>query len=182
MSLPGRQVTVTQEHSGPEIFSPAVPWARGCLPSLNTTSPGNLSGGLTSWRRPRGARADATLVCAAICPHRPSRLLSAVWHDRGSQHWSARLGMSENLDDPFVSPDLRLLQTKICTTDSGVMTTELQGRDLRRHHAGPEHESLENPRPHSLGMIQHDILISEQHEKLVLMRHGDPFRKTGRIP
>jgi hypothetical protein len=119
----------------------------------------------------------------AICPHRPATLLSAVWHDRGSQHWSARLGMSKmDLDDPFVSPDLRLLQTKICTTDSGVMTTELQGRDLRRHHAGPEHESLEKPRLHSLGMIQHDILISEQHEKLVLMRHGDPFRKTGRIP
>jgi hypothetical protein len=31
-----------------------------------------------------------------------------------------------DLDDPFVSPDLRLLQTKICTTDSGVMTTELR--------------------------------------------------------
>ena len=40
-----------------------------------------------------------------------------------------------DLDDPFVSPDLRLLQTKICTTDSGVMTTGLKGRDLRRHHA-----------------------------------------------
>jgi len=63
------------------------------------------------------------------------------------------LNASLHFDDPFVSPDLRLLQTKICTIDSGVMTTELQGRDLRCHHAGPEHESLENPRLHSLDMI-----------------------------
>ena len=45
-----------------------------------------------------------------------------------------------------------------------------------------EHESLESPRLHSLDMIQHDILILEQHKNLVVIRHGDPFRKTGRLP
>lgn len=47
---------------------------------------------------------------------------------------------------------------------------------------GPEHKSLESTRPHSLDMLQQDILILKQHENLVVIRHGDPFRKTGRIP
>ena len=47
---------------------------------------------------------------------------------------------------------------------------------------GPEHKSLESPRLHSLDMLQQNILILEQHENLVATRHGDPFRKTGRIP
>jgi hypothetical protein len=56
------------------------------------------------------------------------------------------------------------------------------GRDLRRHRAWPEHKSLESTRRHSLDMLQQNILILEQHENLVATRHGDPFRKTGRIP
>jgi len=47
---------------------------------------------------------------------------------------------------------------------------------------GPEHKSLESPRLHILDMIQQNILGLEQHENLVVIRYGDPFRKTGRIP
>jgi hypothetical protein len=57
-----------------------------------------------------------------------------------------------------------------------------EGRDLRRNAPGPDHKSLESPRLHSLDILQHDILILKQHENLVVMRYGDTFRKTGRIP
>ena len=48
--------------------------------------------------------------------------------------------------------------------------------------AGPGHKSLESPRPYSLDILQQDILILKQHKNLVVIHHGDPFRKTGRIP
>jgi len=54
--------------------------------------------------------------------------------------------------------------------------------DLRRLAPRPEHKSLESPRLHSLDMLQQNILILGQHENLGATRHGDPFRKTGRIP
>ena len=46
----------------------------------------------------------------------------------------------------------------------------------------PEQKSLESPRPYSLDVIQQNSLVLEQHKNLVVIRHGDPFRKTGRIP
>ena len=47
---------------------------------------------------------------------------------------------------------------------------------------GQKHKTLESPRPHSLDVLQQNSLILEQHKNLVVIRHGDPFRKTGRIP
>ncbi len=76
--------------------------------------------------------------------------------------------------------------TSMTTTPSTMVkmmvVLEAVGLDLRPHRAGPEHKSLESPRLHSLDMLQHNILILEQHKNLVVTRHGDPFRKTGRIP
>jgi hypothetical protein len=45
----------------------------------------------------------------------------------------------------------------------------------------PEHKSLESPRLHGLDMLQHNILDLGQHKSLVVIRHGDPLRKIGRI-
>jgi hypothetical protein len=47
---------------------------------------------------------------------------------------------------------------------------------------GLGHKSLESPRLHSLDMLQQNMLVLEQHETLVVIPYGDPFRKTGRIP
>ena len=44
---------------------------------------------------------------------------------------------------------------------------------------GPEHKSLESPRPHILDMIQQNSLILERHENLVVIRHDNPSEKTG---
>ena len=48
--------------------------------------------------------------------------------------------------------------------------------------AGPGHKSLESPRLYSLDVLQQNSLILEQRKNLVVIRHGDPFRKTGRVP
>jgi hypothetical protein len=45
-----------------------------------------------------------------------------------------------------------------------------------------KHKTLEIPRLHSLDVIQQNSLILEQRKNLVVIRHGDPIRKTGRVP
>ena len=44
---------------------------------------------------------------------------------------------------------------------------------------GPKRKGLEIPRPNSLDIKLHDILVFEQHEDLIEARCGYSFRKTG---
>jgi hypothetical protein len=45
-----------------------------------------------------------------------------------------------------------------------------------------KHKTLESPRPHSLDVLQQNSLILEQRKNLVVIRHDNPLRKTGRVP
>ena len=75
-----------------------------------------------------------------------------------------------------------VVMTPMRTTPPVLEAVKAAGLELRRYASGSEHKSLESPRLHSLDMLQQNILDLEQHENLVVIRHGDPFRKTGRIP
>jgi hypothetical protein len=79
----------------------------------------------------------------------------------------------------------RLIMVVVMTTTMVKITAVVEAIGVETSVAitpGPEHKSLESPRPYSLDMIQKNSLILEQYKNLVVIRYGDPFRKTGRIP